>query len=75
MARVGTQTLLTSQSDENHGLKSCLDHWDREQTAVREDTSTEGIKIREHAQWENGLMTSKDGQHSWGEWGVGGTGL
>lgn len=41
MARVRTATLLTFQSDENHTLKSCLDHRDGEQTAVREDTATE----------------------------------
>lgn len=43
MARVGTATLLTFQSDENRGLKSCLDHRDGEQTAVREDTDTEEV--------------------------------
>lgn len=41
MARVRTATPLTFQSDENHTLKSCLDHRDGEQTAVREDTATE----------------------------------
>lgn len=39
MARVGTPTLLTFQSDENCGFKSCPDHRDGEQTAAREDTA------------------------------------
>lgn len=43
MAGVGTPTLLTSQPDESHGLKSCRDHQDGEWTAVREETATEDI--------------------------------
>lgn len=39
MARVGTPTLLTFQSDENCRFKSCPDHRDREQTAAREDAA------------------------------------